>query len=320
MIVEAHPVGSNDWTTLPDENGHTIDLRRSVLRDRLALGPPVHRPLPDGRRRSNTPEVEDCYGTGTTGEWNGATGNSGGYQTWDVDLSAYAGQQVEISISYVQDFAVDGLGVFLDDVAVTEDGTVTDQTSFETDLGGFTAGPAPAGSEAATQRRVDATAVARLGRRARRRHRGHAHVRASASKGSAGVAAQNAAMASAMVHLGVLPTGRPAGRPGPRPAGRRRPACRGRPTRRRPRSASEPEKKSSSTKAKFKFSSDEAGLDLRVQARQEGLEGLRLAEEVQQPRRGQAPVQGPRHRHSREHGSLAGEVPLAGRIRVGRAR
>ena len=34
----------------------------------------------------------------------------------EVDLSDYAGQQVEISISYVQDFAVSGLGVFLDDV------------------------------------------------------------------------------------------------------------------------------------------------------------------------------------------------------------
>jgi len=23
LFVEAHPVGSNDWTTLPDLNGHT---------------------------------------------------------------------------------------------------------------------------------------------------------------------------------------------------------------------------------------------------------------------------------------------------------
>ena len=72
--------------------------------------------------------------TGTTGEWHGATGNSGGYEEWNIDLSDYAGQEVEISISYVQDFAVSGLGVFLDDVVLTEDGTVTDETSFEDGL------------------------------------------------------------------------------------------------------------------------------------------------------------------------------------------
>ena len=73
-------------------------------------------------------------------------------EDWSIDLSDYAGEQVEISISYVQDFAVDGLGVFLDDVTVTTDGAVTDQTSFESDFGGFEAGPPPPGSEDGTQK------------------------------------------------------------------------------------------------------------------------------------------------------------------------
>ena len=48
VIVEAHTVGEDDWTTLPDLNGHTYTDPASRA-DRLALGAPVHRPLPDRR-------------------------------------------------------------------------------------------------------------------------------------------------------------------------------------------------------------------------------------------------------------------------------
>ena len=103
------------------------------------------------RYQTYNPKTKKCSSTGTTGEWNGATGSSGGYQEWSIDLSDYAGSQVEISISYVQDFAVSNLGVFLDDVVVTED---SDETTidFESDLGGFTAGPPPNRSGPGTQR------------------------------------------------------------------------------------------------------------------------------------------------------------------------
>ena len=43
--------------------------------------------------------------TGTTGAWNAATGNSGGFQDWKIDLSAYDGKQVEVSITYASDWA-----------------------------------------------------------------------------------------------------------------------------------------------------------------------------------------------------------------------
>jgi bacillopeptidase F (M6 metalloprotease family) len=71
--------------------------------------------------------------TGSTGSWNAASGSSSGWQQWNVDLSAYAGGQVEISLAYVSDWSTQGLGVFLDDIAVS---TGQGSTDFESDLGG----------------------------------------------------------------------------------------------------------------------------------------------------------------------------------------
>ena len=78
--------------------------------------------------------------------WNAATGASAGSEEWAVDLSAYAGQQVELSISYVSDWGTQGIGVFLDDVSVTVGGATVAETSFETDLGGWTVAGPPEGS------------------------------------------------------------------------------------------------------------------------------------------------------------------------------
>ena len=62
---------------------------------------------------------------------------------WSVDLSAYAGTQVEVSIAYVSDWSVQGLGTFVDDIVVsTGEGT----TSFETGLDGWTVTGPPPGS------------------------------------------------------------------------------------------------------------------------------------------------------------------------------
>jgi hypothetical protein len=84
----------------------------------------------------------DCTPTGTTGVWNGASGNSGGFHQWNIDLSAYAGTQVEVSISYSSDAAVQGLGVFVDDITVTT-GITSTTADFETDLGGWAIEGAP---------------------------------------------------------------------------------------------------------------------------------------------------------------------------------
>ncbi len=150
VIVEAHEVGKDDWTTLPDENGHTLN---ADVEDDHSVGSScdinwdelhpflVH--YQTNPSKSEEAEDADCTPTGTTGTWSGATGNSSGWQDWKIDLSAYAGKKVEISISYVQDFAVSGLGVFVDDWSLTKNGAVAEQTSFEDGLGGFTAAPAP---------------------------------------------------------------------------------------------------------------------------------------------------------------------------------
>jgi len=137
MFVEARPAGTDDWTTLPDANGHTQQgTGQSCTSGWDELHPFIAHY-----------QGADCSPTGTTGEWHAATSNSNGWQEWSVDLSQYAGQQVEVSIAYASDWGTQGLGVFVDDVAVTVDGSETAATSFEDDLGGWEVSGAPEGSD-----------------------------------------------------------------------------------------------------------------------------------------------------------------------------
>jgi hypothetical protein len=136
MFVEAHPVGSDDWTTLPDANGHT----QTGTGDSCTSGWDELHPFIAHYQGA------DCSPAGTTGEWHAATGGSNGWQEWSIDLSDYAGEQVEVSIAYASDWGTQGLGVFVDDTTVTVDGTET-ATSFEDDLGGWTVSGAPEGSD-----------------------------------------------------------------------------------------------------------------------------------------------------------------------------
>jgi hypothetical protein len=141
LTVEAHTAGQDDWTTLPDANGHTTEeAGDSCASGWVDLHPfTAHYQTFDG--------VSSCAPTGTTGAWHAASGSSKGWQQWSVDLSAYAGKQVEVSISYVSDWGTQGLGVWLDDPKVTADGATLAETSFEGDLGGWTAAGPPAGSD-----------------------------------------------------------------------------------------------------------------------------------------------------------------------------
>jgi hypothetical protein len=139
LFVEAHTPGLDDWTTLPDENGHTT----TAVGDSCASGwRDLHPQLDHYQTWDGT---DSCTATGTTGTWNAASGNSGGWEQWSVDLSDFAGGQVEVSIAYASDWAVQGLGVFVDDIAVsTGEGT----TSFETGLDGWAVTGPPPGSGA----------------------------------------------------------------------------------------------------------------------------------------------------------------------------
>ena len=56
---------------------------------------------------------------------------------------AYAGEQIEISISYVSDWSAQGLGVFIDDIVLSDR---RGSTSFEAGLGGWTIPGQPEGS------------------------------------------------------------------------------------------------------------------------------------------------------------------------------
>jgi bacillopeptidase F (M6 metalloprotease family) len=62
-----------------------------------------------------------ALGPAPKGSWNAATGNSAGFQDWKVDLSAYAGKQVEVSITYASDPGTQGLGVFVDGPGIATD-------------------------------------------------------------------------------------------------------------------------------------------------------------------------------------------------------
>lgn len=136
LFVEAHTVGRDDWTTLPAPGRTAEDTGESC---------------PDGWRK-NHPFLDHyqtrtadgtCAPTGTTGQWHAATGSSNGWQPWQVDLSRYAGDEVEVSVAYVSDGGTQGFGVFLDDARVLRDGVVVEETSFESGLDGWTvSGPA----------------------------------------------------------------------------------------------------------------------------------------------------------------------------------
>jgi hypothetical protein len=147
VFVEAHTVGQDDWTTLPDVNGHTSQETGESCK--AENGPGGWRTLhPQMDHYQTQVGTDDCAPTGTTGAWNAASGRSAGWEQWQVDLSAYAGKQVEVSISYTSDWAVQGLGAFVDQVEVsTGEGT----TSFEDDgdpMDGWTVPGPPTGTEA----------------------------------------------------------------------------------------------------------------------------------------------------------------------------
>jgi Zinc carboxypeptidase len=143
VFVEAHTVGQDDWTTLPDLNGHTTQATGESCRAANSGGWRTLHPFLDHYQTQSQPDPPGCTPTGTTGAWNAASGNSGGWQQWRVDLGGFAGKQVEVSVSYASDWSSQGLGVFVDDVEVsTGEGT----TSFETGMDGWTAPGAPPGS------------------------------------------------------------------------------------------------------------------------------------------------------------------------------
>ncbi|HKQ00239.1 MAG TPA: M14 family zinc carboxypeptidase [Actinomycetes bacterium] len=140
LFVEARTPGGNDWTTLPDANGHTTQATGESCKQENSGGWRTLHPHLDHYQTQTGASA--CAPTGTTGAWNAASGNSGGWQEWSINLSAYAGKTVEISIAYASDWATQGIGVFLDDITLP-DGT---STSFEAGLDGWAVTGPPEGT------------------------------------------------------------------------------------------------------------------------------------------------------------------------------
>jgi len=140
VIVEAHTVGQDNWTTLPDLNGGT------------QTAPPAEC-AEGGFLLSMHPFLEhylggaDCTEPGTSGTWNSFTSGAtaGGWHQAAVDLSGFAGEQVEVAISYVTDPNTGGVGAFVDDTHVIVDG-VDSADGFEGATSTWTVGGPPAGS------------------------------------------------------------------------------------------------------------------------------------------------------------------------------
>ena len=140
VIVEARPVGTDTWTTLPEAAGGTnttvpTECEAGFL---LAEHPFLTHYLTPGN---------PCTPTGTTGSWNRFTGSTGG--AWvpvSFDLSAFAGAQVELVISYVTDPGSGDTGLLVDDTRLVVGGVTTQAEGFESGLGAWTALGAPSGS------------------------------------------------------------------------------------------------------------------------------------------------------------------------------
>jgi hypothetical protein len=141
FLVEARTAGGENWTTLPDREGHADRATGFDCLTTLKLHPFL-------RHYQTARDRGDCGSRGTTGAWWAASGSNAGYEQWTIDLKPYAGRSVEISLSSVSDAIAQFGGVYVDDISVSSG---PGSTSFEADddpLDGWTVPGAPAGSKA----------------------------------------------------------------------------------------------------------------------------------------------------------------------------
>jgi hypothetical protein len=148
VFVEVHTVvdrgtPSPEWTTLEDLNGHNSQST-GPNDPNLASCPAGWHELHPHLAHYQTWDGEGaCTPTGTTGEWWANSGRSAGWEPWRLDLAPFAEDDVEIFISYASDWAVQGLGSFVDLVQLPGE----DPESFETGLGVWDVPGPPEGSD-----------------------------------------------------------------------------------------------------------------------------------------------------------------------------
>jgi hypothetical protein len=146
VFVEAHTLDAtpdDDWTTLPDENGHTTQSTGPNDPNLASCPAGWHELHPFLANYQTWDGIGSCTPTGETGEWWANSGRSDGWEEWRINLDEYAGDTIEVSISYASDWAVQGLGSFVDQVQVLDEPV----ESFETGLGAWTVPGSPPGSD-----------------------------------------------------------------------------------------------------------------------------------------------------------------------------
>ena len=138
VIVEARTVGQENWTTLPDLNDGTT----SAMPFECEVGFLVDE-HPNLAKYLTVADPCTTPGSATPGLWNSFTESSGGWVPAAFDLSAYAGQQVEVIVSYVTDPFTGGTGVIIDDTRLTTTAGAQQAEGFETGLGAWSVLGAP---------------------------------------------------------------------------------------------------------------------------------------------------------------------------------
>ena len=115
LLRRGPPRRGDDWTTLPDANGHSAADTGASCPYWLSIHPFLRTTRPTTVTTRAAPPARP-------GSWTSASGASDGYEQWSIDLSAYAGAQVEVSLTYASDDLFQYPGVFIDDVVVSTGG------------------------------------------------------------------------------------------------------------------------------------------------------------------------------------------------------
>ena len=167
------PSGEDDWTTLEDANGHTSDdVGLSCLTTGDGSAWQTNHPFL-AHYQTVIDSGDDCTPTGTSGEWNAATGNSGGWQEWSLPIpAAYPARTSRSRSSVVSDPATQGLGAWVDELRVVDSADAPinrADPSFETGIDGWTLpGPPPPGRRRRASRPRPAGSARRAPRSSRR--------------------------------------------------------------------------------------------------------------------------------------------------------
>jgi len=104
--VEVHDLTTDTWTTLPGLKTTTT--------------------LPHVQDNPNTPADREPGHYFDQGKWNALTGFSNGYYQEQMDLSAFAGHNIELNFVYWTDGAYNEQGIYIDDISIPELGFFDD--------------------------------------------------------------------------------------------------------------------------------------------------------------------------------------------------